>query len=188
MNLLVQKANEVKTRAYCPYSKFQVGAALITPSGNIYQGCNFENAAYGNTICAERCAISCMIANGEYVFDAIAIVTNVTGGDISSPCGACRQSMREFTAGDRIEQTMVIMENKDKKRVIKDMEQILPMGFGPDSLGIDVSSYAKKGASGQFDNYIKECDRGDKPSQESSGCGSDHESTPRQKNKGMIIN
>jgi cytidine deaminase len=89
---LVDLAIEARRRAYAPYSKYQVGAALRTSSGRIFTGANVENAAFPTTMCAERVAIYTAVAQGERDFDAIAVVTS-NGG---SPCGSCRQVMAEF--------------------------------------------------------------------------------------------
>lgn len=92
---LVALALEARTRAYAPYSNFHVGAAVLAESGNIYVGCNVENASYGLCICAERNAMAAAIAGGDRRFRAIAVV----GGNRApaSPCGACRQVMVEFS-------------------------------------------------------------------------------------------
>ena len=89
---LIKNANEVRLRAYTPYSKYQVGAALLTTSGNIFTGANVENAAYGVTMCAERSAVFSAVSAGERDFVAIAVATH-NGG---SPCGSCRQVLSEF--------------------------------------------------------------------------------------------
>lgn len=89
---LRKAAGEVRQRAYAPYSNFLVGAALLTDSGLIFQGCNVENASYGLAICAERSAISSAVAAGCQRFRAVAIVSR--GG--VTPCGACRQVLTEF--------------------------------------------------------------------------------------------
>jgi cytidine deaminase len=91
---LVRRALAVRQRAYAPYSHFHVGAAVLTASGTIYEGCNVENASYGLCICAERSAIAAAIAAGQRDLLAIAVV----GGTDSpaTPCGACRQVMVEF--------------------------------------------------------------------------------------------
>ncbi|MFH1909379.1 MAG: cytidine deaminase, partial [Chloroflexota bacterium] len=89
---LIELANEARRRAYAPYSKYQVGAALRTSSGRLYTGCNVENAAYPHCMCAERVAIFKAVSEGETQFDVIAIVTP-NGG---SPCGGCRQVLAEF--------------------------------------------------------------------------------------------
>ena len=89
---LIKKANEVRLKAYAPYSNYQVGAALLTTSGNIFTGANVENAAYGVTMCAERSAVFSAVSAGERDFVAIAVATH-NGG---SPCGSCRQVLSEF--------------------------------------------------------------------------------------------
>jgi cytidine deaminase len=89
---LIKKANQVRLRAYTPYSNYQVGAALLTTSGNIFTGANIENAAYGVTMCAERSAVFSAVSAGERDFVAIAVATH-NGG---SPCGSCRQVLSEF--------------------------------------------------------------------------------------------
>jgi len=91
---LIEKAREVRERAYVKYSNFKVGAALLCKSGKIYTGCNIENASYGATICAERVAFTKAISEGEKEFEAIAIVSS--GDKIAFPCGICRQFMSEF--------------------------------------------------------------------------------------------
>jgi cytidine deaminase len=89
---LKRAAMEVRKLAYAPYSKFFVGAAVLTKSGSIYSGCNVENASLGLTICAERTAIVNAISSGEREFQAIAVCAHPLG----SPCGACRQFIAEF--------------------------------------------------------------------------------------------
>jgi len=91
---LVQEATRAQEMAYAPYSKFHVGAAILTKSGKIFRGCNVENASYPVGICAERTAIVSMVAAGEREPVAIAIVTPGKRG--GSPCGLCRQTMGEF--------------------------------------------------------------------------------------------
>jgi cytidine deaminase len=91
---LRETARQASARAYCPYSRFHVGAAILTPSGKIYPGCNFENASYGLSICAERGAVGQMIVSGETAFNLIAIYTPTAKPTL--PCGACRQVLFEF--------------------------------------------------------------------------------------------
>jgi cytidine deaminase len=93
-NELIEAASGARQRAYAPYSRFQVGAALVTTTGKIYTGCNVENVSLGLTICAERSAVATAIAQGGKDFRAIAIVT--TGKEPAIPCGACRQVLAEF--------------------------------------------------------------------------------------------
>ena len=89
---LIKVANQVRSNAYAPYSNYPVGAALLTKSGKIFTGVNVENAAYPDSICAERSAIFSAVSAGEREFDAIAVVTR-NGG---TPCGSCRQVLSEF--------------------------------------------------------------------------------------------
>lgn len=91
---LIRKAFEASTRAYCPYSRFPVGAALLTPGGSIFVGCNVENASYGLTICAERGALSSAIAQGDREIAAVVVATPTS--EPTPPCGACRQVLIEF--------------------------------------------------------------------------------------------
>ena len=91
---LIEIAKKVRANAYAPYSKFLVGAALMSTSGKIYTGCNMENATFGATICAERAALCAGIAAGERTFSAIAIVADTKN---ISPCGICRQQLSEFS-------------------------------------------------------------------------------------------
>jgi cytidine deaminase len=124
---LVRLAQGVRERAYAPYSRYPVGAALLGTSGKIYQGVNVENAAYPNSMCAERNAVFKAVSEGERSFQAVAVVTE-NGG---SPCGACRQVLAEF--GTDI---WVIIANRDG-RVIQELplSQLLPASFGPGDLG-----------------------------------------------------
>ncbi|MDD5521509.1 MAG: cytidine deaminase [Kiritimatiellae bacterium] len=91
---LLAEAKKAAKRAYAPYSKYRVGAALLTANGTIFQGCNVENASYGLTVCAERIALFSAIAAGHKKFKALAIVAS--GRKAPSPCGACRQVFAEF--------------------------------------------------------------------------------------------
>lgn len=125
---LVEKASTVLENAYAPYSNFRVGAALLTTDGDIYTGCNVENAAYGSTICAERTAIFKAVSEGEKEFSTISIVLENNEG-IGSPCGACRQVMNEFNA-----EMKVIMANTDGDYKVSNVEKLLPDSFGANYL------------------------------------------------------
>lgn len=124
---LIKKAEEARKRAYTPYSKFQVGAAVLCADGKIFTGCNIENASFGLTICAERIAIFKAISEGSTKFKAIAVV-----GDTAkpcSPCGACRQVIWEF--GEDITLIMVNLKGDFK---IKKIKELLPEAFGKNDL------------------------------------------------------
>ena len=89
---LLEKAKSAQGKAYAPYSSYNVGAAILSKSGNIYMGANIENASYGATICAERTAIGCMVMGGDVEISAVAVVTK----DGGYPCGMCLQAINEF--------------------------------------------------------------------------------------------
>ncbi len=123
---LVGTAIEVRHWAYAPYSNYPVGAALLTASGRIYDGVNVENAAYPNTICAERVAVFKAVSEGEHSFQAI-VVVNKNG---ASPCGACRQVLAEFGLD-----TLVIIADEDGKiHRQAAVKELLPGAFLPDDL------------------------------------------------------
>ncbi len=119
---LIEAAKAAYQRAYAPYSRFPVGAALLTTSGQVFTGCNIENASYGLTICAERVAVGCAVASGQREFAAIAVVTNTAGP--ASPCGACRQVLVEFNPHMR-----VILTNLKGDTVETTAEGLLPGAF-----------------------------------------------------------
>jgi cytidine deaminase len=123
---LIDLANEARRRAYVPYSKYPVGAALRTKSGRLYTGVNIENAAYPHTMCAERVAIFKAVSEGETEFEVISVVTN-NGG---SPCGGCRQVLAEFGLD-----TIVLMANGEGE-LVKEMtvRTLLPEAFTPKHL------------------------------------------------------
>lgn len=121
---LMMKAINVSKNAYCPYSKFAVGACVLTESGNTYTGCNFENSSFGMTICAERNAIGSAIANGEKKIEAIAIYS--PNQDNCAPCGACRQVMHEFCNNDK--DFKIILKNGNDLKIYT-LDQLLPEGF-----------------------------------------------------------
>ncbi|KAF6236605.1 hypothetical protein HO173_005386 [Letharia columbiana] len=125
---LKEKAIAAKGRAYCPYSHFRVGAALLSEDGSIVIGANVENASYPVGTCAERCALATAVTQGHLAFKAIAVATDITPP--ASPCGMCRQFIREFCPLS----TPIFMYDKDGNRVVKTLEQLLPMSFGPEDL------------------------------------------------------
>ena len=123
---LVDLAKEAMTRAYAPYSGFKVGAALLCNDGDVYQGCNIENASYTPTNCAERTAIFKAVSEGEREFTAIAVVGGM-GDSIDpacTPCGVCRQVLAEFCAADM----PVILGTPEEMRVLT-LGELLPFAF-----------------------------------------------------------
>jgi len=122
---LLQIAAEAAERAYAPYSKFKVGAALLTRKGFVFQGCNVESVSYGLTICAERSAVCSAIAAGRRALKAIAIVAS--GPEIPYPCGACRQVLFEFGGKDTVVY-MASMENLEKYEEAT-LGELLPKSF-----------------------------------------------------------
>ncbi|MFI5459479.1 MAG: cytidine deaminase [Isosphaerales bacterium] len=126
---LVAAARQAASHAYCPYSHFAVGAAVLTGRGEIFSGCNVENASYGLTICAERNAIFQAVAQGGGPLVIQAIVVFTPTSDPTAPCGACRQVINEF--GPEAEVISVcdgpaVLENR--------LSEILPVAFGPSNL------------------------------------------------------
>lgn len=122
-NLLMDKAKEASKTSYSPFSRFAVGAAVLTPNGKIYQGCNVENSSFGLTICAERCAIFKAVSEGEREILAVAIYS--PNADSCYPCGACRQVMFEFQGDEEIS---VVTENLGQLDINK-LSYFLPCGF-----------------------------------------------------------
>lgn len=123
---LIESALEAKSRAYAPYSKFPVGAALETTDGNVFQGCNVENLSFGLTICAERSAVSAAVSAGFRAFKRIVIVSD--SKQPISPCGACRQVLAEFAPaleiisascdGERYETTLDLLLPRAKTGIL----------------------------------------------------------------------
>ena len=127
---LIETAMEQRTFSYAPYSGFRVGAALLAKNGEIYTGCNIENAAYTPTNCAERTAFFKAVSEGVREFDAICIV----GGkgkklkEYAAPCGVCRQVMMEFC--DPAEFTIILAISPEQYEIHK-LKELIPWGFGP---------------------------------------------------------
>ncbi|KSU81045.1 cytidine deaminase [Fictibacillus enclensis] len=125
---LVEKAIEARQKAYVPYSKFQVGAALLTGDDSLFLGCNIENASFGMTNCAERTAIFKAVSEGQQKIKAIAVVGD-TEGPIS-PCGACRQVIAEFFD----ENTKIILSNLKGDIKETSIHELLPGFFSSKDL------------------------------------------------------
>jgi cytidine deaminase len=119
MDSLITAAREVREKAYAPYSKFAVGAALRTKSGRVFCGCNVENLSFGLTSCAERNAVFAAVAAGEKEFEAVAIVAD--SKEPVTPCGACRQVLAEF--GLDLE---VCSSNLEGERYTATLRELLP--------------------------------------------------------------
>ncbi len=129
-NKLIVEALTAREHAYAPYSNFKVGASLLCVGGDVFTGCNIENASYGTTICAERVAFSSAIANGKRKFNSIVIV----GGkdeinDFCYPCGACRQFMAEFCGAD----FKIVLFDGVESRVVT-LGELLPNSFDKNSI------------------------------------------------------
>lgn len=121
---LIEKAREVLSNAYCPYSDYRVGAAVLTEKGNIYTGCNVENSSYGASNCAERTAVFKAVSEGERSFSAIAVFTD-EGNDPPFPCGICRQVLTEFCSPDM----PVIIYDGEKSVYNFALEELIPFSF-----------------------------------------------------------
>ena len=124
--VLMQYAIDAMDRAYAPYSHYQVGAALLCADGAVYQGCNIENASYSPTICAERTAFAKAVSEGQREFVAIAICGGMNGNitSLCTPCGVCRQVMREFCADD-----FAVYMAKPEGIETRTLAQLLPDSF-----------------------------------------------------------
>jgi cytidine deaminase len=122
---LVAQAREARQRAYAPYSGYTVGAALLTKSGRIYNGCNVENAVYPLCTCAERVAVVKAVSEGEKEFKALAVATE-NGG---APCGSCRQTLREFG-----EDIVVLIADAAGAYRETTVAELLPDSFGANDL------------------------------------------------------
>ena len=119
---LLRRAAQARARAYAPYSKYRVGAAVLGKSGKIYTGCNIENASYGLTVCAERVAMFKAISEGHRVFTRIAIVADTEAP--TPPCGACRQILWEF--GGNLE---ILLANLTEEKGRHHLKNLLPLPF-----------------------------------------------------------
>lgn len=124
---LIAAAAKARKNAYAPYSKFKVGAAVLTKKGKVFGGCNVENASYGLTCCAERTAIFKAFSEGHRDLTAIAIVFDDVA--LGSPCGACRQVIRESGLG-----MQVVLANLKGGYKVMSIDELMPLSFGPDNL------------------------------------------------------
>lgn len=132
---LIRQAFQAQKKAYTPYSNFQVGAALLCEDGEIYGGCNIENASYGACNCAERTAIFRAVYDGKRKFRAIAIVGKPEGMetfDYCAPCGICRQVMAEFCDPEAFE---IILPRTEEDYKVYKLKELLPLSFTGSDLG-----------------------------------------------------
>ena len=120
---LIELAKQAREYAHAPYSKFEVGTALVTTDGKVYSGCNIENSTYGLTTCAERVAIFKAVSEGSKEIARIAVVADT--GNLTPPCGACRQIIWEFAA----DQTIVILANLEGDVEKVEIKDLLPKAF-----------------------------------------------------------
>jgi cytidine deaminase len=127
---MTELARQMMSRAHAPYSKFHVGAALKGANGKLYGGCNVENAAYPQGLCAEASAIGVMVADGETKITEVLVMAH--GDGLVTPCGGCRQRLREF-AGDA---TPIHICGPEGHRRTVTLGELLPLSFGPDHLNI----------------------------------------------------
>jgi cytidine deaminase len=123
---LIRSALEARKQAYAPYSHYAVGAALITPAGKVFNGCNIENAAYPDTICAERVAVFKAVSEGEREFAAIVVAT----GNGGTPCGSCRQVLAEFGLETRV----LLVDGEGRLVLETNVNDLLPGAFTSESL------------------------------------------------------
>ncbi|MBR1778663.1 MAG: cytidine deaminase [Alphaproteobacteria bacterium] len=133
MNILeemLQMARDAMDRAYAPYSNFFVGAVIKAESGRLYAGCNVENASYPAGSCAEQGAISAMILGGDTKIQEMVVMGN--GEHLVSPCGSCRQRIREFANSD----TVIHICDRNGVRKSMTLEELLPISFGPENLKV----------------------------------------------------
>jgi len=127
---LIAAARSARENAYAPYSKFPVGAALLTDDGSVFTGCNVENSSYGLSCCAERNAVAAAISCGRRGLVAVAIAADTA--QPVAPCGACRQVLSEFNP-----RMTVIMVAKDGRTKTARLDRLLPYAFGPRQLRAD---------------------------------------------------
>ena len=129
---LIETAIQAQKRAYCPYSRYPVGAAVLTETGRVFAGCNVENASYGLAMCAERVAIYHAIAGGHDAIRAVCVV-----GSSAKPCGACRQVMFEFSDKDTELYLVDLNPTGGRRTVVKTtVFKLLPMAFDPLASGL----------------------------------------------------
>jgi cytidine deaminase len=128
LDALFEAAQAIQAKAYAPYSRFKVGAAIATPDGRVFTGCNVENAAYPVGSCAEAGAIAAMVAAGGSRIAEIVVMGE--GDNLVTPCGGCRQRIREFAGPG----TPIHVAGPEGIRKSFTLDELLPFSFGPDNL------------------------------------------------------
>jgi cytidine deaminase len=128
LEALLAAARAVREQAHAPYSRFKVGAALLDEQGRIHRGCNVENAAYPQGLCAEAAAVAAMVAAGGRRIAAAVVVGD--GPQLVTPCGGCRQKLREFADAD----TPIVVADMQQVRARFTLGELLPHSFGPEHL------------------------------------------------------
>ena len=132
LDRLIEAAVQAQKRAYCPYSRYPVGAAVLTETGRVFPGCNVENASYGLSMCAERAAVYHAVASGHDALRAVCVV-----GTAAKPCGACRQVMYEFSDKDTALYLVDINAATGRRTVYKTtVYRLLPLAFDPLASGL----------------------------------------------------
>ena len=129
---LIETAIQAQKRAYCPYSRYSVGAAVLTETGRVFAGCNVENASYGLSMCAERVAVFHAVTSGHDAIEAVCVV-----GTAAKPCGACRQVMFEFSDKDTQLYLVDLNPSNGRRSVNRTtVFKMLPMAFDPLASGL----------------------------------------------------
>lgn len=136
---LVDAAFAAQAKAYVPYSKFRVGAAVLDEQGRIFSGCNIENSSYGASNCAERTAIFKAVSEGAKEIKVLAVITDAN--EFARPCGICRQVISEFAASD----FKLLACSPNAEYEIQGMEDLLPSAFGVDSLRSSTVNHSEEG-------------------------------------------
>jgi cytidine deaminase len=143
---LLQAARQVRAHAHAPYSRFAVGAAVLDDQGRVHAGCNVENAAYPQGWCAETSALAAMVSAGGRRVAAVVVVGEAA--DPVTPCGGCRQKLREFAADD----CPVIVADGQQVRARFTLGQLLPVSFGPQHLGFASDPTGSQGTNARPDS------------------------------------
>lgn len=135
---LCRLAQEARGRAYAPYSRFLVGAAVRTEDGRVFTGANVENASYGLTLCAERTAIAQAVLAGARRLRQVAVAS--ANSPPAAPCGMCRQTIAEFAGSkEDMQRCLVVLVNERGEQARTTLAELLPMSFGPQDLGVETT-------------------------------------------------